>query len=59
MAVQLEIVEGIVIRNALDRLDILIDEHPNALAMSGQISRRLADITARPGPEDEAHHVNA
>ena len=59
VTVQLNIIEGIVIRDALDRLDILIDKHSDALALCGQIGRTLTDVAAGLLPEDEAHQVNA
>ena len=58
MAMQLDEVEGIVIRDALERLDILVDKHPDALAVCRQIGRTLTDITTRLRPEDKAHQVD-
>ena len=59
MAMELDDVEGVVVGDATDCLDILVDEDAYTPAAGGQIGRTLGHIATGPGPEDEAHQVDA
>ena len=58
-AVELDVVEGVVVGNTLDRLDGFIDEDADALASRGEVGGASGNVTARLRPEDEAHQADA